>query len=203
MNPYEPPKARVDPTQQVGELWRSGRLVRMDRTGELPDRCIVCNAGAGGNRLARKLYWSPLSWRLSAVATPFIAMGIGIATETWLLVALFWPLVIVMMIAHAFVRKRLSLEMGMCGRHQRWLTLARASSFVCVAGVVASITLWNVDDGLAAIVLLGSIGGMALVAVTQGIAGVQAISLSRVDQQHAWLAGTGKGFRAALPELPG
>ncbi|MGH8732516.1 MAG: hypothetical protein ACREVB_02415, partial [Burkholderiales bacterium] len=117
--------------------------------------------------------------------------------------ALFWPLVIVLMIAHTFVRKRLDLEMGMCRRHQRWLIAARASSIACAAGVLASITLWNVDADLAALLLLGSICGMVLVAVTQGLAGVQAVALQRIGKDHAWLAGTGKAFRAALPELHG
>jgi hypothetical protein len=32
---------------------------------------------------------------------------------------------------------------------------------------------------------------------------VQAVSLNRLGDEDAWLGGTGKAFREALPELPG
>ena len=202
MNPYQAPKAKVEAAQQVGELWRRGGLVRMDRAGALPDRCIVCNADAGGHRVTRKLYWSPLAWRLAALATPFVVLGIGIAKQIPLLGALFWPLVLVMMIAHTFVRKRLELEMGMCKAHQRWLSGVRWVSALFIIGVFASIALWRTDPGLAGWVLMGSIGGMVVAGIAQGLAGVQAIALKRIDQKHAWLSGTGRRFRETLPELP-
>ena len=42
-----------------------------------------------------------------------------------------------------------------------------------------------------------------VLAFAQRMSRVQKISLSRLDPDHAWLAGTGKAFRAALPELRG
>ena len=174
----------------------------MDRAGALPDRCIVCNADAGGHRVTRKLYWSPRAWRIVAVSTPFVVLGIGIASRIPLLSMLFWPLVLVMMIAHTFVRKTLVLEMGMCKAHQRWLTGVRWVSALFVLGVFVSVSLWRTDASLAGMVLLVSIGGMVLAAVAQGVAGVQAIALDRLDPKHAWLSGTGRRFRETLPELP-
>ena len=174
----------------------------MDRTGALPDRCIVCNADAGGHRITRKLYWSPLAWRLVAVATPFVVLGIGIINEVPLLAALFWPAVLVMMFAHTFVRKKLDLEIGICRVHQRWLTGGRWVSVLFILGVLASMSLWNTNGTLAGVLLLGSIGGMLAAGIVQGLAGVQALALSRLDRQHAWLSGTGRRFRETLPELP-
>ncbi|MGH8741994.1 MAG: hypothetical protein ACREUN_13840, partial [Burkholderiales bacterium] len=75
MNLYAPPKAKVDPAHQLGELWRRDKLVRMDRSGALPDRCVICNADAAGYRLPRKLYWAPTAWRIGATATPFVVLG--------------------------------------------------------------------------------------------------------------------------------
>lgn len=175
--------------------------MRIDRSGALPDRCVVCNADAGGYRLSRKLYWSPLAWRLGATATPFVVGGIGIATETTVLLAAFWPLVLAAMIAHTFVRKKFEIEIGMCGNHRRWRTALRLLSFACIVGVAASTAFWREDSALAALLLLGSIGGMLLVGVTQAIVGVQAVSVKRLTGEHAWLARTGSAFRAALPEL--
>ena len=174
----------------------------MDRTGALPDRCIVCNADAGGHRVTRKLYWSPLSWRLVAVATPFVVMGIGIAAQIPLLAVLFWPMVLVMMTVHTFVRKKLELEIGMCRVHQRWLAGVRWVSALFIVGVLASMALWRTHPGLAGTLLLGSIGGMVVAGIAQGVAGVQAVALNRLDQKHAWLSGAGRRFRETLPELP-
>jgi len=174
----------------------------MDRSGALPDRCVVCNADAGGHRMARTLYRSPVAWRLAAAATPFVVAGIGAATETMLLMALFWPLVLVMMIAHTFVRKKLKLEVGMCERHQRWRNVLRALSLAGVAGVLVSLPLWGMNPEVAATLLVVSLGVMVATGVTQSILGLQAIALRKLSAEHVWLAGTGSAFRAALPELP-
>lgn len=175
----------------------------MDRAGALPDRCIVCNADAGGHRLSRKLYWSPVAWRLGAVATPFVVAGLGAATEAVMLVVLFWPLVLVLIVAHTFVRKAFEVEIGMCESHRRWRTALRALSIACIAGVLASTAFWHDQAELASALLLGSVGTMLLVGVIQAVVRVQALSLRKLTGEHAWLAGTGKDFRAALPELPG
>jgi hypothetical protein len=175
----------------------------MDRSGALPDRCVVCNAEAAGYRVTRKLYWSPTPWRVGAFATPFAILGAGIVSQSpWLLV-LFWPSVLLLMIAHTFVRKKVEIEVAFCPRHRRLRGALLALSWALVAGVVASMFLWRADGGLAAWLLLGSIGGMVAVMIAQASAGVQGIAVRRLDASHAWLGGTGKPFRSALPELPG
>ena len=175
----------------------------MDRSGALPDRCIVCNTDAGGYRLARKLYWSPFAWRLGAVATPFVALGLGAATQTMLLMVLFWPLVLALMIAHTFVRKKLEVELGFCARHRRLRAVLSALSIACVIGVLSSIFVWSATTGLAAALLSISLAGMLIMVVAQSILGVPAVTIKKLSGEHAWLAGTGKPFRAALPERPG
>ena len=174
----------------------------MDRSGALPDRCVVCNADAAGYRVTRKLYWAPTAWKVGAFLSPFSMIGLAMATDNGIFAALFWPVALVAMIAHTFVRKKLELEVAFCPRHRRVRGALLALSWVLVAGVVASMFLWRAHGGLATWLLLGSIGGMVALLIVQALAGVQAIALRRLDASHAWLGGTGKPFRGALPELP-
>ena len=205
MNLYAPPKAKVEPAHQLGELWRRGALVRMDRNGALPDRCVICNADAGGYRLSRKLYWAPAGWKIAATATPFVALGIGIVANLPILIALFWPIVIVLAIAHTFVRKKLEIDFGVCARHKRMRTILGVVSIACAVAVLAVLFFFREFEqvGGALSLLLVAVVAVVALAVVQSLVGVQAISVKKLSDEHAWLARTGKEFRAALPELPG
>jgi len=175
----------------------------MDRNGALPDRCVICNDAAGGKRVTQKLYWSPFAWKLFALSAPFVAITIGLMTETWWMAALFWPLVIVLVIANFFVRKSLRVELGLCERHRRIRSVLRVLSIACIVGLVASIWSIGSDYEYNYLLLWGSIGGILLLAVMQSFTGIRTLTLKELSDQHAWLARTGKPFRAALPELPG
>jgi hypothetical protein len=173
----------------------------MDRSGALPDRCIYCNAGANGYRLPQKLYWSPAAWRICAVALPFVAAGIGIATGTMVLVALFWPLVLLLMVVHAFVRTKVELDIAFCARHRQLRSALRWASGACVVAMLASIPLWNTASNVAAGIFWTALIGMVSVVIAQSVLGLRALSLSKLNAEHVWLARTGNPFRAALPEL--
>lgn len=137
------------------------------------------------------------------MALPFVVAGIGAATQTPVLAAAFWPLVIVLMVVHTFVRKKLEVEIGFCARHRRLRATLRALSIACVVGVFASIAAWNANENVAAALLWTSLAGMVGVVIAQSAFGVHAVGLKEIGPEHAWLTGTGKAFRAALPELPG
>jgi len=175
----------------------------MDRSGALPDRCVICNAEAGGQRVAQKLYWSPLAWKVGAGLTPFVVAGIGISTQNWWMLAMFWPLVILLAIVNSFVRKSLRVEIGLCARHRRIRGVMRGLSILCLVGVGGAI--WFIRDAPAQayVVLLASVGGIVVLALVQSFSGIQMLKLKELTAHHAWLARTGKPFRAALPELPG
>lgn len=177
--------------------------MRLDRSGALPDRCIVCNADAGGRRLSRKLYWSPVAWRVFALATPFTLAGLGIATETPILIVLFWPLVLVLLFVHTFVRKKVEIELGICLRHRRLQAALGGVSIACLVAVFAAAPLMGENHELGLALLWSSIAGLICLSVAQSYLGVQAISVNKLTDEHAWLARTGKAFRGALPELPG
>jgi hypothetical protein len=173
----------------------------MDRAGALPDRCIVCNTDAAGYRLSRTLYWPPVAWRICATAVPFVVAGLGFATQSGLLVLLFWPLALLLMIAHTFVRKK--LELGVCTRHRRLRAALRALSLACLIGVAVAAPIWSESEELGAALLWSSIAGLVCLSLAQSFIGIQALSINRLTDEHAWLARTGSAFRAALPELPG
>ena len=175
----------------------------MDRGGALPDRCVICNAEAGGQRVAQKLYWSPLAWKIGAGLTPFVVLGIGISTQTWWMIAMFWPLVIVLVLVNLFVRKSVRVEFGICARHRRIRAVMRALSILCLIGVGAGVWFIREAPAQAYVVLLGSVGGILLLALLQSFTGIHVLRLKELTAHHAWLARTGKPFRAALPKLPG
>jgi hypothetical protein len=172
----------------------------MDREGALPDRCVACNRPAGGRRLRRKLYSSPLAWRIGALATPFVAMAVGLSLGLFLVAALFWPLVIVLMIAHTFVRKSFKVELGLCARHRGLRYLLLALSTACIFGVFAGIVGFRTGPAMAWLLLASTVALLVLAAV-QSRTGAQAVDLKELTPEHAWLSGTGAEFRDALPEL--
>ena len=180
---------------------RSGKLVRIDRDGALPDRCVLCNADAGGYRLTRKLYWSPLAWRIVAISAPFVLLGLGIMLQWPIVLAAFWPLVIMLMLIHVFVRRPLTIELAACKFHRDARSILRTLSLLCLGSVFLAIALFR-DWQHSLLLLWGSAAGLLLLAVLQAYSGLSAVRLTRLTMQHAWLARTGRAFRAALPELP-
>lgn len=172
----------------------------MDREGALPDRCVTCNAPAGGRRLQRRLYRSPLAWRIGAFAAPFVALAAGVALNSEILMAAFWPLAILLAVAHLIVRRSLKLQLGVCARHRRLRILLIVLSVACMAGVFAGIFGYR-ELPAAPFVLLGSLLGLVVLAVVQSYAGAQAVRLAALSAEHAWLSGTGAAFRNGLPEL--
>jgi hypothetical protein len=166
----------------------------MDREGVLPDRCVACNQPAG-HRLRRRFYVSPLLWRLGAFAAPFVALVIGIATQTEVLIMAFWPIAIVLALAHLLVRRSLRLEYGICARHRRQRHLLIALSILCMLGVPAGIFGFR---SIGPALLLGSLLGLLVLMIVQS---TRALRLRSLTAQHAWLSGTGEPFRSRLPEL--
>lgn len=201
MNPYAAPKAKLEEAVAEGSVWREGNLVRVDREGALPARCVVCNVPAE-TRVKRRLYTSPLAWRLGAFAAPFVLMFLGIALQATMLLMLFWPSVIVLLVVHLFVRRKFVLEAPICARHARLRSVLLVLSILLVCAVIALPFSWA---GTQAMVtgLWACVAALILLALVQSIAGVQAVRLKRLSAEYAWLGGTGKPFREALPELPG
>ena len=173
----------------------------MDRQGALPDRCVVCNEQAS-KRIARTLYWSPAAWRLFCWVAPVALLVAGSTLRIPILLLSFWPTVIVLGIANYLVRKKVKLDLGACERHRRLRNLLQALSIATLlAAVLVFSRLSATGSSMTFLALV--IGSAVVLAFLQRMLGVQKISLSKLDAQHAWLAGTGKSFREALPQKPG
>lgn len=200
MNPYAAPKAQLEEPVAAGNVWREGNLVRIERSGAMPERCIVCNQPSE-KRVTRKLYWSSRAWRSGAALTPFVILALGVATDSLGVLVLFWPSVIVLFIANFFVRKKVQLALGVCERHRRLRTALQVLSVGAMAAVGVVFFTW--DGTYSPTLAFAAIATVVVLAVVQSFIGVQAVSVKRLSEEHAWLGGTGRPFREALPELPG
>jgi hypothetical protein len=202
LNPYAAPRSRLEASSTAPDVWREGDLVRLSREGTLPDRCVLCNQEAGGRRVKRNLYHSPLAWRLGALAAPFLALWLGSVLELAWMALLFWPLAAILFAVHFLVRRSLRVELGVCLRHRRIRLAVHALSVVAMTAVMLSLYTWRPGEH-AMLFLSSALGALVVLAVIQGFLGVQAVALGRLTDEHAWLARTGKPFREALPEVPG
>ena len=176
--------------------------MRFKSAGALPDRCVVCNAAASGARVRRRLYCSPLAWRLGAFAAPFVVFGLGVVLDFELFIFAFWPLALALFVVNFFVRKSLRVDLGICARHRRMRTAMHLVSAAAMAAVVVALYSWRPGDpGMP--LLWPALAALLALAAIQPFMDVNAIRLKAVTDEDAWLGGTGRAFREALPELPG
>ena len=202
MNPYAAPRSRLEEIPAAGAAWREGKLVRFKRDGALPARCVVCNGEAGSARVRRTLYCSPLAWRLGAFAAPFVMLWLGVLAEIELFIYLFWPLVLALFVTNFFVRRSLKVELGICARHRKLRNMLIGGSLACTALVLFGI-FTALSTGSGWTVLLAGAATLFALALVERWIGVQAVTLRKLGDEDAWLGGTGKPFREALPELAG
>ena len=73
------PESDADPFTGVV---RDGSLVRSDPGAEWPDRCVVCNAPAGGNRRKLAPTWYPQEIYLLLVALPLFFVAAFLLRQT-------------------------------------------------------------------------------------------------------------------------
>ena len=209
VNPYAPPTTEVDAPHGAGEVWREGKLVRMDRNATLPSRCVACNAPAV-RRVERTLYWSPVAWRVAAWGIPVLLILASAAAAEIAIIAMsaFWPAVILIAIANAIVRRKLVIEVPLCLRHAR---MRSATTWLIWGAILATI-------GLAAAVLsdfqrlpgstvgqlgLGLVLLMGVIGLVRAFLPADRVALKRLDARHAWLKRTGAPFRDSFTDAPG
>lgn len=197
-NPYAPPAAEVDSEHQVGSVFRVGKLVRMDRNGSLPGRCVACNAAAAATRVERTLYWARWEWRAAAWAVPLALLGFGIGGfEDAFGLAILATFVAI--VANVIIRKRMTLGVGICARRWRmrrtlgWLGVAASLSIfpLVIATLPESAFQFLVPASMLATLALG---------IAYAYTGAQRVAIRRLDEKHVWLKGTGREFRESLPE---
>ena len=177
-NPYEAPQGDATPREEFQEggegIWRDGPLLVLRQGAWLPDRCVKCNAPAGGRRLWRKLSWHPPGW--------------------YILVLISVPIYI---IAALIVRKTAAVGVGLCEAH--WVRRRRALTLGWVAGLAG---LGLLITGLTAeAVWLVIVGVCTLIAgLVAGVVASQTVAPARIDAELVWLKNVGPDFLAEFPD---
>lgn len=205
VDPYAPPKAELEATDQVGTVSRQGNFVRIDSNGRLPARCIACNAPALPSRVHRTLYWSPWQWRTFLAALPLSVIAIGMSTNADVGATLTGILVIAalpLLIAHFIIRKRLEVDIGICARHRNIRRGLVAASLASMALLFAMPFLVP-DPYLLSNLMLTAAGLMLALGVVYSFSAAQRLGLAKLAPRYALLRRSGRAFRESLPEATG
>lgn len=162
--------------QATGGAWRDGNALVMHKQGDLPDRCVRCNAPANGIRLKRDLSWHH----------PAIYLIILAGLLIYVIVAL-------------IVRKTAKIEVGICKRHRSRRRIGIAVAWLMALLGIATFFLtteqhaWPVIVGLLLILLSLIVGMIASRVVTP----------KKIDDSYVWLTGVHPDYLAQLPPVSG
>ncbi len=174
-NPYAPPQARVSvrALDDGSQVWREGELAVMTPSGELPPRCVKCNADAVQPIKERTVYWH----------TPWLYVLILISILVYLIVAL-------------IARKSARIGPGLCEEHRRLRNNVILGSLLgAFAGI--GLVIAAIGNSSGALVLLG--GLVLLAAIIVGMMKGRIVYAVRIDANRISLKGCGEAFLASLP----
>ena len=187
-NPYAPPKSvSVKQDRQLDspdEAWRHGIILVTRKGAELADRCIKCNAPAGGQRFSRNLSWHPQGWYLLILIHLFVYL-----------------------LAYLFIRWQGKITVGLCEQHRRkrnqailWGWLASLAGI----GVFIATMMYSDSQRLNSnpLVPIGIIGGLVLLlgGLIGGMIGSQVLVPIRIDKNFIWLKKVSPDYLAELPD---
>ena len=206
-NPYAPPSAPLELREQLGEVVSDGKLVRMDRDGRLPDRCVLCNEPGSGKRLHRRSVCSPRFWRLTAIGVPAAMFAASQMAPFGMLRGLFipWvlmPVVLIMLVFHLIVRERVRFDFALCKDHWHWHVRSFAVSVTALLMVVALlIELIANGNSHTAVAMPIMILVMVLLELGRRYLGPLRVRASKTGPRHIWLRGAGSAFRGSFPQV--
>lgn len=197
VNPYAPPASQVERRGAIGEVFRRGKLIAMHREGQLPPRCVACNADAPERRIARTLYWTPPGWRWSMFAVIVVILGLSSAGVVAAAIA-FWPVVIVATITNLVVRKKFPLELAVRERHRRLHVALTWAAGLSIAGVVAS-AFFLIGRSRTELLFATLLVVMFALGIARSYTAALAVRIARFDGEWLWLKGMRKAFRESFP----
>lgn len=176
-NPYAPPQARVAarPTalDEGTQVWREGELVVLTPSGELPPRCVKCNADAEHPIKERTVYWH----------SPWLYVLILVSVLIYLIVAL-------------IARKSARVSPGLCGEHRKQRNNVITGSLLAAALGIGLIVV-GISNSNGSVGLLG--GFVLLGAIIFGMAKGRLVYATRIDANRISLKGCGEAFLVSLP----
>ena len=158
-------------------VWREEKKLVIVHGAALPDRCVKCNAPAGGFRLRRRLTWLHPAYLL-----------------------LLFTGVLLYAVAAAVASKTAEVDIGLCPKHRRlrWQTIAGGWTL----GLTGVILLPWLAIYLQVWWLAAMGGGMALVGMFGGIVVARQVAPSKIDDGRVWLKGACPEYLGELPEGP-
>ena len=165
------------PSGAGGGIWRMNKQLVTRSETPFPDRCVKCNAPAGGFRLKRVLYWQHPAYYLLLLLN-----------------------VLILLIVVLIVRKKAVLNIGLCTKHraqrQQAITIGWAGFFgglvLAIGGGMAFKSGWFVLAGILIIFGAGIYGGLK----------APMISATKITKENVWVKGVHRDFLAGLPEWP-
>ena len=166
-------------------VWSRGALVVVEQRAQMPDRCIRCNAVAGGRRTRVNFFWIDRSSRERA--------------RLWLLV----PYAGALLRAVHWDRQgtRRAVEVGLCARHRLLRALGPVLAVLGVVGMVA-VPWWTFDARSPS--PFPPLLGFAVLAI--GVLGAawarRTARAHHIDPSSVTLAGAGEAFVKSLPMDP-
>ncbi len=185
-NLYATPKSVLDKKYSEGEgVWRKKKLLVMDRTSTLPDRCIKCNTPTKGFFVEKNLYYYP----------PIL---------TIISFLLFFVIGILIIIPLLIFRKRAKIMVGLCEHHRK-----RRINFLWIFGgffILAIISFlvsgFVPNSTIESAIPLSVGGGALLISLIFVTASNISLFAKKIDDQHLWIRGVKPIYLQEFPELP-
>ena len=182
-SPYAPPQSELRGLgATVAGPWRQEQLLVLRRDGELPERCIRCNAAAITRRKT-SLQWHHPAWYLLLIL----------------------PLIYV--IVAMIVRQRQKVYVGLCQRHRlrflggRLFTVAGVAFWFMLSLNMGRFAVQLDENTVRLLPVAMAVLCLLWVLIARQL--THLISAKRIDQDYAWLNGCDKTFLDSLPEFPG
>ena len=157
-------------------IWRDNSTLVMHKYASLPDRCIKCNAPANGMRIRRKLSWHPSAYYLLLLIN-----------------------VIIFVVVASIVRKRATIEVGLCEHHYSKRRRDLKISWSMAIGGVMLFFLGASDLIPEAGILIGLI--LVLTAIIYGAITAPVVKPSRIDDRFICLKNVNSDYLSEFPPL--
>ncbi len=201
-NPYAPPTAALVEPERVRAVVRVGRDLEAMRHGEeaidLPDRCVLCNADAGGFRSDSTLTWITPWMRIAATASIPAAIIVSGALGEVLAAGLL-GLGVLLAITAAVTRKRILVVHGICPRHRRIRRHLRTAFWVLLAATLAASACALAGVAPVGITATCVLAALIIVGLLANSLRTWSMRIARLDAGRVRLGGTARAFRESFP----
>lgn len=182
-NPFAVYSTALPPvSQSAGGIYRKGKLLVVHKMAQFPDRCIKSNEPTT-ERLKRKLMWHH----------PAVFLLILVNLLVYAIVAL-------------CIRKNATFQIPLAPRYKaariKWMLLAWGMFFTSLAVFIGGIATADQVPEVITGICIGQFLFGILIPLLIGIYGCRVIYAKKIDDQYAWIAGSGNEFRKTFPEWP-